>query len=72
MSVALDRRRRGVGRRILDALVAEARSRGLARLVLETTASWREVRSFYENAGLVCTHEAAGAFGPDAWYERLV
>ena len=70
MSVATGSRRLGIGQRILDALVAEARSRGLSSLILETTASWRPVRDFYEKSGFVFTHDEVGSFGPDAWYER--
>lgn len=69
MSVRKDWRRRGVGRLLLAGLADQARQRGVGRLVLETTASWTEVRAFYEANGFYFTHEEAGQFGADAYYE---
>jgi GNAT superfamily N-acetyltransferase len=60
MSVARDLRRRGVGRRILTRLVAQARQDGLCRVVLETTASWHEVIAFYLDFGFHITYHAGG------------
>ena len=51
MSVAKDLRRSGLGRQILSALEQEARQRGVRRLILETTAAWQEVISFYLRCG---------------------
>lgn len=60
MSVAADMRRLGIGRRILVALCDEARARGIGRLILETTSTWREVIAFYESFGFRVTHEDSG------------
>jgi GNAT superfamily N-acetyltransferase len=48
MSVATSLRGAGVGRQVLDALVEVARSWGVHRLVLETTADWSGTVAFYE------------------------
>ena len=60
MSVARDLRRRGLGRRILSRLVAQARQEGLRRVVLETTDTWQEVIAFYLDYGFRITHYAGG------------
>jgi len=60
MSVAGDMRRRGLGRRILDALIADARDRGYARIILETTQTWAGAIAFYQNAGFEITHHQDG------------
>ncbi|MHB1445929.1 MAG: GNAT family N-acetyltransferase [Acidimicrobiales bacterium] len=69
MSVAATHRRRGVGRMLLAGLIEAARSRDLDRLVLETTAGWQDVRSFWEATGFRFSHEEEGRFGTDAYYE---
>ncbi len=56
MSVAQAWRRRGIGRHVLDALIADARVRGLSNIVLETTATWAGARAFYEDAGFRVTY----------------
>ena len=60
MSVARDLRRRGLGRRILTRLLAQARQDGTRRVVLETTATWQEVIAFYLDYGFRITHYAGG------------
>jgi putative acetyltransferase len=60
MSVAHALRRRGLGRMILNRLVAQARRDGLRRVVLETTATWQEVIAFYLDYGFRITHESGG------------
>ena len=47
MSVARSRRREGVGTRMLEALLEEARAGGYRRVVLETTATWEDAIAFY-------------------------
>jgi ribosomal protein S18 acetylase RimI-like enzyme len=49
MSVARAYRRRGLGRRLLFALLAQAWQRGYRQLVLETTASWTDAIAFYRS-----------------------
>lgn len=68
MSVDPACRHRGVGRRILDDLVATARSWPVDRVVLETSAHWHDVVAFYLSCGFVITHDDDGAFGRDTWF----
>ncbi|MDK2980181.1 MAG: hypothetical protein PWQ55_528 [Chloroflexota bacterium] len=60
MSVAADLRRRGLGRRILQALCEEAKARGFRRIILETTETWDEVIAFYLAFGFQVTHHQDG------------
>ena len=62
MSVAKPMRRRGVGRRILQRLIDEAKLMGVCELVLETTADWQEAIAFYQRLGFQPTHQADGDF----------
>lgn len=55
MYVAPGARGRGVGRRILAALEAEARRLGVGRIVLETGERQPEALTLYERAGFVPT-----------------
>lgn len=64
MSVRADLRRSGLGTRLLQALVAEARRRGMRRIILETTSTWTEVVSFYLRNGFRITHHQDG----DTWF----
>ncbi|MCP3939623.1 MAG: GNAT family N-acetyltransferase [Actinomycetia bacterium] len=70
MSVARDLQRSGVGRRIVEELMATARSWGKSRVVLETTSGWTEVINFYLACGFEITHEADSEYGNDTWFER--
>ena len=72
MSVRRDRRGEGLGRLVLDALIDHARTLGLERLVLETTATWTDAVRFYSANGFVRTHIADSAFGPEAYFERVL
>jgi GNAT superfamily N-acetyltransferase len=65
MSVAAPLRRRGVGRRILQALIDHAKSQGYKRIILETTADWADVVEFYQLFGFQITHYKDG----DAFFE---
>jgi putative acetyltransferase len=60
MSVDQELRRQGVGRQILDRLVEEARGRGFRRIILETTATWKDVIAFYLAYGFRITHDLDG------------
>jgi Ser/Thr protein kinase RdoA (MazF antagonist) len=51
VSVAPERQRRGIGRRLIDAAVEWARSESYETLVLETTSEQREAIAFYEALG---------------------
>jgi ribosomal protein S18 acetylase RimI-like enzyme len=72
MSVRNDWRRRGVGGRILDELVNEARRHGLDRVVLETSADWQDAVRLYGRAGFARTHYEDGDFGRDAFFELML
>jgi len=60
MSVAKHQRRLGIGTRILDALVQQAKHLGFKKIILETTHSWDGVIQFYLANGFVITHEKNG------------
>jgi GNAT superfamily N-acetyltransferase len=66
MSVANEFKRRGVGRKILDRLLIEAKAQGDSAVVLETTASWRPVVEFYLACGFLATHVQ----NEDQWFQR--
>lgn len=68
MSVARAWRRRGIGRRMLVALIDVARTRGYTRIILETTATWAGARAFYQAAGFRVTHYAGG----DVYFEKAI
>ncbi len=68
MSVAKKARRQGIGRMILEQLVARARDEGMSKIVLETTETWQEVIAFYLNAGFHITHSRDG----DVYFEMLL
>jgi putative acetyltransferase len=59
MYVAPEMRGRGIGRALLDRLEAEARTLGLARLVLETGTRQAEALALYRHAGFT----AIAAYG---------
>ena len=69
MSVIRTYRRTGLGRRLVEELVATARGWGMSRVVLETSAHWTEVVEFYVRCGFTQTHFESGSFGRDAWFE---
>jgi putative acetyltransferase len=56
MSVAAHMRRHGIGRRLLQHLVAHAKARGYRQIILETTATWYEVIAFYQRNGFRIAH----------------
>lgn len=69
MSVAAGRRRAGLGRAVVDELIGTARSRGLSRLVLETTTAWHEVANFYRACGFEVVRQTPTELGPITWFE---
>lgn len=72
MSVATELRRIGIASQVLRELIAWAPKLGVSRVVLETSASWREVVDFYRANGFTITHEAEGPFGVDKWFAREI
>ena len=70
MSVAADHRRVGLGRLVVEELLETARDWGATAVVLETSANWNEVVSFYRSCGFAITHDETGSFGEDTWFRR--
>ena len=66
MSVAKELRQHGIGRQILQALLAQAQAQGFRQVILETTASWEEVVTFYLRCGFQITHYLDG----DVYFAR--
>jgi GNAT superfamily N-acetyltransferase len=60
MSVAAPMRRHGIGRRLLQHLVAHAKAQGHHHIILETTATWHDVMAFYQQQGFQITHYREG------------
>ncbi len=51
VSVRRDRRRQGIARALVEALLAEARKRGRRRVWVETDEPWRDAIALYERLG---------------------
>jgi len=69
MSVAPAARGQGVGRMMVEELLATARDWGCERIVLETTSSWTDAVEFYQRCGFVLTHHGPDEFGPQTFFE---
>lgn len=68
MSTASDCRRRGIASRLLEELIAEARQRGVRRLVLVTETEWTDARALYQRHGFLLDREEDWELGRDAFY----
>ena len=68
LAVAIHHRRHGVGRRLLDAAVEEARARGARRLTLRVLGPNDAARRLYEDAGFVVEGVQRGEFFLDGRY----
>jgi GNAT superfamily N-acetyltransferase len=53
MTVCADHQRTGVGRKILNALLAAAQTAGYTEVLLETTSTWQSAVAFYTDCGFV-------------------
>lgn len=51
ISVSPDQRRRGIGQAIVAHLIAQARQRGLSRLLVETNNDWYDAINLYQRFG---------------------
>ena len=72
MSVSRAQRRGGVGRMLVDELIAIACGWLCDRVILETSTAWTEVVTFYQYCGFAITHLEDGEFGSDTWFERRI
>jgi len=68
MSVDRSLRCQGIGRQILAELLQHARSAGYRRAILETTATWQDVITFYQRNGFTITHYQDG----DVYFTRSI
>lgn len=66
IGVRPDYQRTGLGRRLLDALVAETRRRGCREVFLEVRAENQAAIALYERAGFEMTGRRRGYYGPGA------
>ena len=71
-SVATGHRRAGLGRLIVEELLAAGRAWGATAVILETTSHWDDVLAFYRSCGFEITHHEIGPFGEDTWFRREV
>ena len=60
MSVAKEKRRQGIGQKILSELCRTASEKGYEEVVLETTDTWLDVVAFYQQYGFEITHYLDG------------
>jgi ribosomal protein S18 acetylase RimI-like enzyme len=65
MSVARDFRRQGIGSAVLRRLLADAKTAGYRKIVLETTSTWNEAIAFYQRHGFRSMH----VWGGDMYFE---
>jgi ribosomal-protein-alanine acetyltransferase len=65
LAVAPDARRQGLGRRIVNALLAEARSRGVREVFLEVRADNPNARALYDSLGFEQIAIRARYYQPD-------
>ena len=65
IAVAESDRRGGLGRTLIQSLVAEARKRGASRVFLEVRADNGGARHLYETLGFVAIAERPGYYQPD-------
>jgi ribosomal protein S18 acetylase RimI-like enzyme len=65
MSVARDFRRQGIGSAVLRRLLADAKTAGYRKIVLETTSTWTDAIAFYQRHGFRSTH----VWGGDMYFE---
>jgi ribosomal protein S18 acetylase RimI-like enzyme len=67
-AVAEDRQSQGIGRRLVEHVVAEARTAGATRLVLATAAADIGNLRFYQRVGLRMERVVPDAFTPETGY----
>ena len=62
MSVSRDQRGKGLGKALVRALEDEARERGYARLICETTDTWQDAINLYLATGFVIVDQRDGDY----------
>lgn len=72
MSVSSTVRRGGIGKLIVEELLATARTWGATSVVLETTTAWTGVVEFYLRCGFEITHTEPSDDGSDTWFRRAL
>jgi GNAT superfamily N-acetyltransferase len=65
MSVRKDQRGQGLGKRLVQSLIEEARARGYTRVVCETTDTWTDAITLYTRCGFI----EIGRWDGDAHFE---
>jgi ribosomal protein S18 acetylase RimI-like enzyme len=65
MTVDKTLRGRGLGRRLVEHLVAEAVRRGYVAVVCETTDTWQDAIALYRRCGFAEVGHVVGEFGGD-------
>lgn len=68
MSVDAGQRRSGLGRLIVEELIATAKDWGVERVVLETNTVWTGAVAFYRSCGFEVTHIEQDNFGENIWF----
>jgi GNAT superfamily N-acetyltransferase len=68
MSVTQKFQRSGVGRKLLERLLTEAKTQGHSQVILETTVDWQSVVNFYLACGFTPTHVENG----DQWFTKTL
>jgi GNAT superfamily N-acetyltransferase len=62
MSVSRDQRGKGVGKALVRALADEAKKRGYARLICETTDTWQDAINLYVATGFAIVDQRDGDY----------
>jgi len=66
LAVAAESQRRGVGARLLDALLAEAERRGCSHVTLEVSAAGESAQRLYSRCGFEVIARRTSYYGPGA------
>jgi ribosomal protein S18 acetylase RimI-like enzyme len=64
MSVRSDQRGKGIGKKLVHALLDQARSRGQQQVVCETTEDWEDAKALYRSCGFA----EVGQWGGDTHF----
>lgn len=70
--VSADSRRQGLGRRLIDQAIAEAKEMGSHRIHLETREIFADAVRLYESTGWIRGADLARDYGPNRTYHRPI